>query len=378
MAPLGDPGHFFSDVGTKWNDSDAHSMFTSETFEQYKDSSFIVATVRDTEDKLTWPEYTEKQLKIMRSSLEGDFDFFCQFYNQPIAGALEKFDKKWLHWYNRKGDENPVLMAVQKKLDILMTVDPASTVEKRSDYSTCCVQGQSPDGVFRYLLGGFREKIGPEDLPGAIVDQICKWQDVAVEARVSFKFGIEDYSFQTFLKKAVTDELRKRGRSVNVQALKPFRRRKTDRIKVLMTPFMAGRYYIPVRVPCTPAGKGEKAYDLVDVFLQEYERFPTATHDDFLDAMAYGDELMRPAVLPDAPEPERKRAEKDRYFRDLPEDMDDPAETERINRLFGGGPLQKRGKYNYITRKKADRDMPVGLARDADGCRYRRSGAGWR
>lgn len=373
MAPLGDPGHHINDVGTKWGDNDAHSMFTTAAFQQFNKSSFFVATVRDTNDALMWPAYTENQLEMMRASLAGDFDFFCQFYNQPIAGALEKFDKQWIHWYNRRGDENPVLMVTSKKLDISMTVDPASTVEKRSDYSACCVQGQSPNGVERYLLGGFRERIKPEDLPAAIVDQICKWQDVAVEAKVSFKFGIEEYSFQTFLKKAISDELRKRGRSANMIPLKPFRRRKADRIKVLMTPFMAGRYFIPVKLPCSPVSKSEKGYDLAEEFLQEYERFPTGTHDDFLDAMAYGEELMRPATVPELPEPERRRLDKDRYYRDMPDDVDDPGQDRTVARLFGAGPLKKVCKNSLLWNKT--RGSRGKLTPDADGGRY--SSARW-
>ena len=370
MAPLGDPDHMFNDVGTKWGDSDAHAMYITEAFEQSKETSFLIATVRDAEDKLIWPEYTEKQLAKMRASLSGDFDFFCQFYNQPIAGALEKFDEKWINWYNKSGNENPVLMVIQKKLDILMTVDPASTVEKRSDYSACCVQGQGQDGVARYLLGGFREKIRPEDLPRAIVDAICKWQDVAIEAKVSFRFGIEEYSFQTFLKKAILDELRKRGRSVNIQPLKPFRRRKSDRIKVLMTPFMAGRYNIPVSVRCSPMTEGSKGYDLIEMFLEEFKRFPTGTHDDFLDAMAYGEELMRPAQVADLPPPAAKYLDKDRYFRDVPEDMIDPEEKRATARLGGSGFRPTRN--SYIGRKLG---AGPAVRRDAD---FGRGMAAWR
>ena len=166
-------------------------------------------------------------------------------------------------------------MTAQKKLNVVMTVDPANSTEKQSDYSACIIQGQTPDGRDRYILDGFRDKIAVKDLARVIADYIEKWQDICTEARTSFRFGIESFSFQQFIAPQIRDEMRKRGRNIFIHELKPKKRAKIDRIKVLITPFMAGRYYLPIKLRKNLESKQGPGYDLIRVLLEEYSRFPT-------------------------------------------------------------------------------------------------------
>ena len=306
------------DIGTRWAEDDAHGLFLRPGIQgartPYNYTSFMLATVRDGDDKPIWPEvFSEEVLEEKHALCSSDYTWYCQFYNNPYLVKAQRFDASWIRTYT----ENPVDLVEQKELDIVITIDPASTNHKQSDYSAVVVQGQSKDAEFRYLLDGFRCKYDKATLPAKIVELCAKWQTVARRAKVDFKVGIEEAGFQTYLSYPLEIERRKLGLAWTEEPLKHQNRNKADRIFRLAQPFKTGAVLWPANLPCVD--QDGKAYDLVEVLRSQYIRFPYCQeHEwDLLDALAYGEDLLRPLPMKaKLRSPEAKPQEKDIYRRD--------------------------------------------------------------
>lgn len=288
-----DPGSFFTDIGTIWSYDDAHREYIRRDGHSYGFTSFIVATVRMADGEPLWPEkFNDQVIRRLEKKFAGDMFFFkCQYFNQPNSGAARVFKPEWIKYY----EDVPEQLVRERKTDIYITCDPASSDTKKSDSSACLVQGQSEDGDW-FVLDGFRDRLLPNELPVALADMVCHWQDVANASGVGFRVGIESNSFQLYVKTALLNELRKRGRSCYVEELKHRYRSKGERVKRLAGPYSMGLVHWP-RTMKRAYKSGEDTYDLIDHLRDEYLRFsPKATneHDDLIDAQAYAVEMMNP------------------------------------------------------------------------------------
>ena len=184
-------------------------------------------------------------------------------------------------------------------MNVFVTCDPATSTRKKTDYSACVVQGQDDTGT-RYLLDGFRARLGPEDLPAALADIIQKWQVISAKAGGSFRFGIESFAFSQYIAPALRDEMRRRGMSCHVEELKHNMRAKADRIAVLAGPYSMGSVLWPRRLEKPVPGEPGATYDLVECLKDEFLRFSpkrAGLHDDMLDACAYGEVFMAPVLV---------------------------------------------------------------------------------
>lgn len=356
MTCVGDPGSHTQDVGTIYNDNDAHGLFFKPEYGQSEGSSMLVATLRDAKGSSLWPEvFTDKEIERRRKKISNDFTWSCQYYNQPVGGKVESFDPAWVR---DRYDDVPARLAVEKKLNIFVAVDPASTTRKRSDYTAAVAMGQTQDGKHLYLLDGLRERLAPNQINAALLKFVSWWQDIALQAQVGFRVGFESYSFQIFLKTGFEDAARLAGRSFFVEELTPKHRDKDDRIKVLQTPFAAGRIHLPKALRRV-SGVNGREYDVVQELMEEYNRWPSGMHDDILDSIAYvvGD-MAHPgpsAPLPEEPEHARCR---DQYFRE--DDLDVLERDPAWERIYGRVAKPARNSY---TRGNPERETATGPAR---------------
>ncbi len=332
LESVRDPGSYYTDIGTIWSDDDAHREYIRRDGHSYSLTSFIVGTLRMADGSALWPQkFSESEIHRLETKFAGNiYMFMCQFYNQPLAEVTRTFKQEWL----RHEDFAPEQKAVEGKLSIFITCDPASSTKKHSDYSACIVQGQAADGK-RYVLDGFRDRLGPQELPGRLAEIIIKWQKIARQAGTSFRFGIEAFSFGEYIKPALLNELRTKGASCLVEELKHNYKSKADRVAVLAGPYSMGMVVWPRHISKASLSQPGKTYDLVDVLKQEYLRFGprgAGQHDDLLDAQAYGEIFMNPmdfAITPIVEEtvspfaytrkaadelPEERPAREGRYF----------------------------------------------------------------
>lgn len=307
-----DPGAPLLDIGTAWSDDDVHAMYTRRDSPSYVGTSFLVATVYDNNNQPLWPEvFTKEVIENKRIECPDAHTWACQYFNQPRMGNTCSFKADWIKWYATEG----AALVRSEMLDIAIVVDPANSERKNSDYSACLVMGQTKDGGRRYLLDGFRERLSDAKLPGRITDIIEKWQEIARLCKVSFRFAIEDFSFQKYIQYPLRDEMRKRGCSAYIESVKAGTRNKTDRIRRLATPFSCGAIVWPERlVVHTDTG----SYDMIADLKDEYLSFPSGKHDDMLDCMAYIEEMLRPVdmkAMPVMPQ-ESKKQSKNEYNRE--------------------------------------------------------------
>lgn len=350
-----DPGSGLLDVGTTWADDDTHGMFIRKDSPTYAGTSFVVATVVDAYDRPICPEiFTPEVIEEKRSECIDDYSWACQYFNQPRRGSTSSFNQDWLKWYDNK-KTSPEEQVKAQKLDVYMTVDPANSERKDSDYSSCCVVGQTQNGQYRYILDGFRERLNDADLPIRIVDYIEHWQEVARLAGTSFRFAIETFSFQKYIKHPLRDEMRKRGVVAAMEEVEPHGRVKVDRIRRLAAPFSTGSYYLPEAM--FKSGRDGRSYNFIADLREEFIRFPHGTHDDILDSLAYVEELIHPidTVKYAVPAPEEfKPREPNKYSRDqaLKEYKQEQSAGKRINTLYNRDPSAYRrsmlGRYQGL------------------------------
>lgn len=355
MTCVVDPGSHMCDIGTIYNDNDAHGRFFKPEYGQSEGSSLLVATLTDANGDSLWPEvFTEKEIARRRKKIGDDRMWFAQYYNQPVGGAVESLDPAWV---KDRYDQVPARLVVDKKLNIFVAVDPASTSKKKSDHTACTVMGQTQDGKELYLLDGIRERLAPNQINAGLMGIISFWQDIAIQAQVSFRVGFESYSFQIFLKKGFEDAARLAGRSFHIEELTPRHRDKDDRIKVLQTPFAAGRIHLPKGIRRISGANGRE-YDLIQALMEEYTRWPNGQHDDVLDTMAYivGD-MARPGPSADVPDTVQRLA-KDEYRRDEPDEQ--KKQSPAWERLYGREGRAPKGTY---VRAGAEQEQPQGPAR---------------
>lgn len=313
LEAVRDPGSHMLNIGTIWHEDDAHGEYIRPDGHSYEFTSFMVGTLRMDDDTALWREkFTEPVMKRLEDKYRNRMYFFmCQYYNQPNSAASRTFKPEWLRTFNDHPDadvrdcSSPERLAVNRRLDIYITCDPATSTKKKSDFSALIVQGQDRNTNERFVLDGFRDRLGPDVLPGAIADVLQKWKQITDAAGTRLRFGIESFGFSLYLKCALLNMLKQRGIYVEVEELKHNYRSKPDRIMVLAAPYSMGVVFFPKHLKRV-AHEGGEAYDLIAKLRDELLRFnknAIGQHDDLIDAQAYGEIFMRPALAAlDAPE----------------------------------------------------------------------------
>jgi predicted phage terminase large subunit-like protein len=206
------------------------------------------------------PEY----LSNMRKE-QGSYIYSCQYMLDPINPDDAIFKKQYIQ-YIEDLTEKP------KIVEEYITVDPAISKEDRADYSVIMRQGIDADKK-RYVLDYRRERLDPRELINAIFEEAAK-------ARNLRKIGIETVAFQKMLIYTIKDEMRRRGKYLPVQELKADKD-KVRRALQLQPAWENGDIYV---------SRFHK--DLI----RELTEFPFSEHDDTVDALAYIEQLLRPAA----------------------------------------------------------------------------------
>lgn len=293
-------------IGTRYAPDDPHGLFLDVGTPLFSSTSFIFATLEDENKQTIWPYMTRERVARLRERCSDDFVWYCQLFNNPFQVESQKLKSEWWRGWPRPQDTQildkfvvpgqiptPELAAEALRLDLVITLDPASSERKRSDYSACLVQGQTEDREFRFILGGFREKLGRDDLPGRFVELIEHWMHISRRARTRLIVGVEESGLGTYLKFPVEDLMRKRGFTIEIHPLKHRSRAKVDRIYRLASPYKLGSVLFPEKLDCG-------GYDLIEILKHQYLHFPRGGEgeDDLLDAQAYAEDLLLPLNMP--------------------------------------------------------------------------------
>lgn len=207
---------------------------------------------------------TREQVAEKRREM-GPYVFAAQMLMNPLADEASAFKVDWLKYHESGSNAG---------LNIYITVDPANSKKKSSDYTAIWVIGLGGDENW-YCLDLYRDRLNLTQRADLIFRLVKKWRPLSV--------GWEEYGMQ-----ADISHLRERMNRENYHfPLVPLggKLSKTDRIKRLLPIFEQGRVLLPQSAHRTNyEGKTE---DLIDVFIhQEYLAFPVSRHDDMLDSLA--------------------------------------------------------------------------------------------
>lgn len=265
-------------IGTRWDDSDLYGWIMDPD-SGLKDSYNIMVKRAYEGDLLTgegftplWNKFTREELTI-RLKEEGWAHFSAQYLNDPVPEEDALFKRSWFSYYEG------IDQLKGKILNKFLTIDPAISEAKYADYTAFVVVGVDQYN-YVYILDIVRERMSPNRIIDTIFRLKERWDIREV--------GIEMVAFQKALAYSLREDPRFKLRPFPVTELKPNDRTKDQRIKGLQPLYENGKI-IHNRLLQT------------NIYLEdELVRFPRATHDDIIDALAYIPDMIYPAKQPTA------------------------------------------------------------------------------
>lgn len=332
-----DPGSQMIDIGTRWDDEDAHGLFIKKDGALYEDASFFVATFIDDNPNgkcpescgikgrgdPIWPEaYPAAEVLRKRRNVPIDRQYFGQYFNQ-FTGTSEKiFNREWIQYFSGK----PIDICQKRVCNVFIGIDTASgklNQKGKLDPTGILVLGQSTlDTTEFFVLDGLLERIPAELIAEAIVDIAVRWQRVCSQMGTFMKAGFEGTAYTNFLGPLIEREQNRRGVEslFSVEMLKHDNRSKEGRIRQLAKPYFESCVYWPETLMRPRLTKGEP-YDVVLQLLNEFCNYPMVQHDELLDCHAYAYEM---AQMPEFEDVQRakKLLTKAHYSRDQADDED--------------------------------------------------------
>lgn len=238
----------------------------------------------------TFPErlHDEALDKLIADPTVGPWQFSTQYMLSPINPADAKFKEEWLKYYERIPDG----------LAEYVQVDPASTTNKKSDYTVIERWGVDDKGN-SYLLEGCRDKLtafARIDKLFEIISHCKNLKWVKYEVIGGRHGDLEE------IERRQMDAVQKKMagyRRFTVKEAKCGNASKVDRIEQrLVGQYHAGKVFLPEHFYYVSRFDG-KVHDFVQLLKLEYLQFPFTEHDDILDCQAqmYDEHIIRGAKV---------------------------------------------------------------------------------
>jgi len=267
-----EPGGELIAIGTRWHQSDLYGWILDPDNGIINSFATYIKTAYEgewEEGRIIFPEkFTWKHLSQLKRE-EGPTHFSAQYMNDPVPEESATF-KKYMFQYYDPDDLRGL------KVNNFVTVDPAISESKESDYNALVVISVTEDNRW-YIREIVREKFTPSQLMDEIFFLYEKYRPLEI--------GIELIAFQKTLQYILEDEMRKRNRYLPRKELKPDNNEPKElRIKGLEPRYAAGTVY----------HLKEDGRNNIDYLEDELLRFPKGKHDDIIDALAYQNQIAFP------------------------------------------------------------------------------------
>lgn len=206
-----------------------------------------------------WPEaYPLSELLTLKQAV-GSRDWAALYQQRPSAAEGAIFKRE--HWqYHRPAERSPLALVESLGCHhVVQAWDTAFKTKSSNDYSVCVTLGVTPSRY--YVLDVWRDRCEFPDLKRALIAQQAKWRAHSVV--------IED----TAAGQSLLQELRRDTRLPMIPVQTD--RDKMTRAYVVTPTHEAGLVYLPEGEPW------------VSDFVDELAGFPTAPHDDQVDAFVH-------------------------------------------------------------------------------------------
>lgn len=202
----------------------------------------------------------------------GNYAYAGQYLQEPVPLGGGEFKQDYVNYY--LSSELNV-----RGMNIYITVDPATSKKKTSDYTAMCVWALGADNNY-YIIDGLKERLNPTERINKLFDLHKKWNEKSGKPP---KVGYERYGMMSdthYIEQKQKDEsYRFPLREIHSGM------QKEERIRRLVPPMEQGRIWLPSDL-YYKNHKGLPVNFMSDIVEQEMLLFPFAAHDDFLDAMS--------------------------------------------------------------------------------------------
>ena len=195
--------------------------------------------------------------------------FGSQMLMDPTADKSQGFLDEWLRYYVGSADYS--------SYNKYLLIDPASSKDKKSDYTCMVVIGLGSDNNF-YLLDAVRDRLSLRERGDAVFSLHRRWKPLAV--------GYERFGMMADIE-YIKERQDQENYRFDITELNYMRgaQSKIDRIRRMEPIFEAGRFHLPEtlrKVDCDGL-----SVDLTVAFVEEeYKPFPVGEHDDMFDAIS--------------------------------------------------------------------------------------------
>ena len=205
-----------------------------------------------------------EELKKKRVEM-GAATFGTQMLLDPSIANNRYFMPEWLKYYDGSGSET---------MNRYIIVDPASSKDKKSDYTVMIVLGFGQDGNY-YIIDGIRDRLN--------LSERTNWLFRLVDMYRPNSVWYESYGQQAD-REHIEAEMNLRHYRFNINRLGGNIAKK-QRIERLQPLFEQGKIFLPTRLPMITVDGEIK--DFTQVFIEdEYLKYPAVNHDDMIDALA--------------------------------------------------------------------------------------------
>lgn len=224
----------------------------------------IYPAMTDATDFNTSVFLSPDELKQKRVEM-GAATFGTQMLLDPSIANNRYFLPEWLKYYDGQGWE---------EMNRYIIVDPASSKDKKSDYTVMIVLGFGKDGNY-YVIDGIRDRLN--------LSERTNWLFRLVEMYKPNAVWYESYGQQAD-REHIEGEMNLRHYRFNINRLGGHIAKK-QRIERLQPLFEQGKIFFPTRLPMITVDGEIK--DFTQMFVEdEYLKYPAVNHDDMIDALA--------------------------------------------------------------------------------------------
>jgi predicted phage terminase large subunit-like protein len=221
------------------------------------------------EGQLLWPD-RESRAELAAARLRlGDYAYQCQYLQQPVARGGNRFKRDWFGTFR----------TIPTQFDIVVTAwDTAFKESETSDFSACVTigylgsRGSSGELPGLYVLHAWHGRVPFSELKAKAKEFAREWRPavVVIEDAASGQSLLQELKFDTALplhpQKVTGDKL--------------------TRAAVAEPTISAGLVRLPEGTPWT------------EEFLREVCAFPSASYDDFVDALVHAIVFLRSRGAP--------------------------------------------------------------------------------